>query len=187
MSVRKRAEKRRTEKMSNTSFRVMNWIFKVVDFFHPYIKKRIKKFGIQEGMNVVDYGCGPGRYSTEFAKLVGEKGKVYAVDIHELAIEATKKKLEKKGLRNVEPMLISGYDSGIPSDTADIVCAIDMFFVIKEPTAFLVELKRIAKSDGTLVIDDGHQSRSATKQKILDSGLWNMCEETRDHLKYKPA
>ena len=63
MSVRKRVEKRRTEKMSNTSFRVMSWTFKVVDFFYPYLKKRIKRFGIEEGMIVVDYGCGPGRYS----------------------------------------------------------------------------------------------------------------------------
>lgn len=50
MGVRKRAEKRQTEKMSNTSFRLMNWTFKVVDFFYPYIKKRIKNFGIEEGM-----------------------------------------------------------------------------------------------------------------------------------------
>jgi len=187
MSVRKRVEKRRTEKMSNTSFRMMNWTFKVVDFFYPYIKKRIKKFGIEEGMTVVDYGCGPGRYSTEFAKLVGEKGKVYAVDIHELAIEAVKGKTEKMGLRNIEPILASGYDSGVPSDTADVVCALDMFFIIKDPAEFLGELKRITKNDGTLVIDDGHQSRSVTKKKILNSGLWNIYEETSDHLKCKPS
>ncbi len=187
MNVRKRVEKRRTERMSNTSFRMMNWTFKVVDLFCPYIKKRIKKFGIQEGMTVVDYGCGPGRYSTEFAKLVGEEGKVYAVDIHELAIEAVREKTEKMGLRNVEPILASGYDSGIPSNTADVVCAIDMFFVIKNPTEFLGELKRIIKNDGTLVIDDGHQSRSVAKKKILDSGLWSIYEETSDHLKCKPS
>ena len=101
MSVRKRVKKRRTEKMSNTSFRMMSWTFKVIDFFYPYIKKRVKKFGIGEGITVVDYGCGTGRYSKEFARLVGEKGKVYAVDIHELAIEAVKREIEKMGLRNV--------------------------------------------------------------------------------------
>ena len=187
MSVRKRVEKRRTEKMSNTSFKMMNWTFKVIDFFYPYIKKRIKKFGLEEGMTVVDYGCGPGRYSIEFAKLVGEKGKVYAVDIHELAIEAVKRKTKKMGLRNVEPILVSGYDSNIPSNTADVVCAIDMFFIIKNPTEFLGELRRITKNDGTLIIDDGHQSRSVTKEKLLDSGLWNIYEETSDHLKCKPS
>jgi hypothetical protein len=32
-------------------------------FFYPYIEKRIRKSNIKEGMTVVDYGCGPGRYS----------------------------------------------------------------------------------------------------------------------------
>ena len=187
MSIRKSAEKRQTEKMSNTSFRMMNWFFKVVDFFSPYIKKRTKNFGIREGMTIVDYGCGPGRYTTEFAKLVGEKGKVYAVDIHELAIEAVKRKTENMGLSNVESILTSGYDSRIPGNTADVVCAIDMFFVIKNPAEFLGELKRIIKSDGILVIDDGHQSRTLTKKKILDSGLWNIYEETSDHLKCRTS
>ena len=187
MSARKSIGKRQTEKMSNTSFRMMNWMFKIVDFFYPYIKKRIKKFGIQEGMTVVDYGCGPGRYSAEFAKLVGEEGKVYAVDIQELAIEAVKRKIEKMGLMNVEPVLASGYASEVPGNTADVVCAIDMFFLIKNPAEFLGELKRIIKNDGTLVIDDGHQSRRVTKKKILDSGLWTIYEESPDHLKCKPS
>jgi len=74
----------------------------------------------------------------------------------------------------------------LPDDVADVVCAIDMFFIIKKPTEFLAELKRITKSDGTLVIDDGHQPRDLTKTKILDSGLWDIVEETSDHLKCKP-
>ena len=61
-----------------------------------------------------------------------------------------------------------------------MVCAIDMFFIIKNPTEFLTELKRIIKRNGILVIDDGHQPRSLTKQKILDSGQWDIFEETPD-------
>jgi len=38
-----------------------------------------------------------------------------------------------------------------------------------------------------LIIDDEHQSRRATKRKILESGLWNIQEETGDHLKGKLA
>ena len=53
--------------------------------------------------------------------------------------------------------------------------------------AFLGELKRIAKRDGVLIIDDGHQPREETKRKILESGHWAIWEETRDHLKCRPA
>jgi ubiquinone/menaquinone biosynthesis C-methylase UbiE len=179
-------EGRRTERMSNVSFRMMALFFNIVDLMYPHVAKRVKRFGIVEGMTVVDYGCGPGRYTVKLAKLVGEKGRVYAIDIHELAVETVKKKMKRLHLVNVEPILASGYHSTLPSETADVVCAIDMFFIIREPTEFLAELRRIAKKDGTLVIDDGHQPRSITKKKIMDSGLWDISEETPEHLKCRP-
>ena len=186
-SIKKRAEKRETERMSDTSFRMMTAFMSLVDFFYPYIKKRVRGFGIEEAMTVVDYGCGPGRYTTRFAELVGEKGKVYAVDIHELAVEAVEKKIEKRNLRNIEPVLAEGYSSGLPDNVADVVCAIDMFFGIKNPTEFLRELNRITKSDGVLVIDEGHQPRSVAKEKILASGCWDIIEESKDHMKCRPC
>ena len=136
-------------------------------------------------MTIVDYGCGPGRYSTRFSELVGETGKVYALDIHDLAIDAVKQKVKKNGIRNIEAILVKGYDSTLSDNVADVVCAIDMFFAIKKPSEFLAELKRIIKKDGILIIDDGHQPRSVTKNKIADSGLWEILEETKDHLKCK--
>ena len=178
---------RTTERMSDTSFKLMNLTFQVSDLIFPYIDRRVKRFGIQPGMTVVDYGCGPGRYTERFARLVGETGRVYAVDIHEMAIETIRRKADKRAWRNVVPLLASGYNSGVPDHVADVVCALDMFFIIKQPTEFLAELRRIAKMDGLLIIDDGHQPRQATRQKILDSGLWKIVQETDDHLKCKPA
>jgi ubiquinone/menaquinone biosynthesis C-methylase UbiE len=179
-------EGRKTERMSNASFRMMVLFFDFIDFFYPHVARRAKGFGIGEGMTVVDYGCGPGRYTINFARLVGKNGKVYAIDIHELAIETVRKRTARHNLRNVHPILIQGYDSTLPDQTADAVCAIDMFFIVKNPRQFLAELRRICKRDGTLIIDDGHQPRGVTKQKILDSGIWDISEETPDHLKCKP-
>ena len=178
---------RKTERMSDTSFKFMNLAFRVLDLFSPYIDRRVKRFDIQAGVTVVDYGCGPGRYTERFVTLVGETGQVYAVDIHEMAIETIQRKMVKYQWRNVVPLLAKGYNSGVPDHVADVVCALDMFFIIQQPAEFLAELKRIAKPTGLLIIDDGHQSRQATRHKILDSGHWSIVEETRDHLKCKPA
>jgi ubiquinone/menaquinone biosynthesis C-methylase UbiE len=186
MSIYARSKRRNSEKMSNVGFRMMALIYKLVDFFSPYINSRIRKFGIGEGMTVVDYGCGPGRYAVRIADLVGDKGKVYAVDIHDLAIEEVGKRMKKYNIKNIVPVLADGYSSTLPDSTADVICAIDMFFIIKNPTEFLGELKRIIKKDGMLVIDDGHQPRRVTKRKLLDSGLWDIVEETKDHLKCRP-
>jgi tRNA A58 N-methylase Trm61 len=60
----------------------MVWLFKPIDFLLPgFIDRRVSKFGIREGKTLVNYGCGPGRYTTRFAKLVGKEGKVYAVEL----------------------------------------------------------------------------------------------------------
>jgi ubiquinone/menaquinone biosynthesis C-methylase UbiE len=173
-------------KMSNLEYRFMLLSFDVLDFISPYVGKRARKFGIGEGMTVVDYGCGPGRYTVHLAQIVGDEGKVYALDIHEMAIAAMQKRLAQRHLTNVEPRLISGYDSGLPDRVADVVCAIDMFFAIRHPTELLREFHRITKPGGALVIDSGHEPMRATKQKILDSGYWDVVEETSDHLKCKP-
>jgi ubiquinone/menaquinone biosynthesis C-methylase UbiE len=77
MNIREQALKRPTERMSNVGFRLMSLTFDLVDLVHPYIDRRVTTFGIREGTTVVDYGSGPGRYTTRFAKLVGERGKVY--------------------------------------------------------------------------------------------------------------
>ena len=126
----------------------------------------------------------------KFEKLVGSKGKVYAVDIHELPIEKVYEKISQYNFTNIEPVLSQGYDDGnydcgLPDKIADIVCALDMFFSIKNPNEFLREIKRILKDNGIFILDDGHQSRKQTKEKLDDSGLFKIIEESKDHLKLK--
>ena len=175
------------EHMPDFAFRMMSAVMAIEDCVHPTIDKRVVTFGIREGMTVVDYGCGPGRYVTRFARLVGNRGKVYAVDVQPLAIEMVKRKVTKQALENIVPVLAQGYAIGLPDKVADMVCALDMFFALREPTVFLREVRRIIKPDGTLIIDDGHQSRQVTLRKIEASGSWRVMEETRDHLKCLPV
>lgn len=178
---------REGDQISHLDFKITVAYFAILDFFHPTVAKRCRAFGIGEEMTVVDYGCGLGRYTTRFAAMVGPKGKVYAVDIQPLAVEEVKRRAAKQDFLNVQAMLAQGYDSGLPGGVADVICAIDMFSKVQDPTRFLTELRRITRDNGTLVIDDGHQPRSATKEKIQASGQWVIREETRDHLKCSPA
>ena len=184
----KKISKRKTEKMSDKAFKMMILTFKIIDFIFPYVKNRIKNFNLQQGMTVIDYGCGPGRYTIPFSKIVGQNGEIYAVDIHQMALEQVKQKIKKLNITNIKTILASGnddnrYDTGLPERIGDVVCAFDMFFIIKKPTEFLAEISRILKDDGILIIDDGHQSRKTTKEKINNSDLFEIIEESRDHLK----
>jgi ubiquinone/menaquinone biosynthesis C-methylase UbiE len=173
--------------MSDVDYRLMVFIMNVVDVLFSHIEKRVNRFGIQPGMTVVDYACGPGRYTVFYSRLAGRSGKVYAVDIHPLGLELVRNKMDRFGLDNVEPVLAHGYDSGLPDGIAEVVTAIDVFFAIRDQKAFLAELRRIARPDGILVIDDGHQSRQRTKEQLAAAGSWKILEETKDHLKCGPA
>lgn len=173
--------------MPDTVFRLMSAVMAVEDLLLPHhIDKRVATFGLREGMTVVDYGCGPGRYTTKFSKLVGESGRVYAADVQELALEAVKRRTEEQDLDNVIPVLAKGYETRIPDHVADVVCAIDVFLMVGEPSVFLREAHRITKPEGTLIIDDGHQSRQRTLRKIRASGCWRIAEGSRDRLECMP-
>ena len=85
-----------------------------------------------------------------------------------------------------KPILANGYSCSLNDDTADVIYAMDMFHMIETPNDFLKELHRLIKSDGFLIIEDGHQPREATKNKILDSSLWKIDSEHEKYLKCSP-
>ncbi len=178
--------KQRTEKMPDIAFRIMEAIFNIMDVFSPP-GKRLDNFGIKKGFVVVDYGCGPGRHIKRASELAGENGKVYAVDIHELAVRSVEKKIEKYGLKNVSPGIIEGYNSGISNKSADLIYALDMFHMIRNTGEFLREFHRVLKGDGRLILEDGHQPREAARKKVNNSGLWKIVKENKEYLECIPV
>ncbi len=117
---------------------------------------------------------------------MGDKGKVLAVDIHPLAVKAIEKRSAKERLDNVQGLIVDGGKCPLPDDTADIIYALDMFHMVGDPGAFLTELHRIAKPDGVLFIDDGHQPRKESKEKIEAVGIWELAAENKRFMKCRP-
>jgi ubiquinone/menaquinone biosynthesis C-methylase UbiE len=170
------------ERMPDSAFKIMKLFFKVYYFFKP-AGRYIEKFGIKPGEAVVDYGCGPGAFIKSASHLVGEKGIVYAVDIHDLAITSVKNIVKKYHLKNVKPILAEKQTVGIENNAVDLIYAIDMFHMVKDTDSFLGELNRITKPDGQLIIEDGHQPRSLSKEKIIKSGCWEIIGEEKEFLR----
>jgi ubiquinone/menaquinone biosynthesis C-methylase UbiE len=136
---------------------------------------------------VIDYGSGTGRYLPFASEHAGENGMVYAVDIHPLAVRSAERVIERQRLKNVRPLLTDGITVGLPSGVADVIYALDMFHMVSNPSEFLKELRRITKPDGVLYLEDGHQKRSVTREKIISSASWVILEETKTYVKCCPA
>jgi ubiquinone/menaquinone biosynthesis C-methylase UbiE len=175
------------DRMPRLAFHVMKFLFYVRDIFVD-MSKLLDKFDIKPGQTVVDFGCGPGSYVRYASELVGPSGRLNALDIHELAIEAVRKKAARAGLDNVTAM-VTGNDNRYPLDdeTADVVYALDMFHMVSDPNAFLKELSRITKTTGFLYIDNGHQPREEARSKIMKSGAWEIVDENKRFMKLRPV
>jgi len=60
--------------------------------------KRIFGGYINPGDIVLDIGCGPGFFTRAMARMVGENGRVIAVDLQEEMLEKLRARAEKEGL-----------------------------------------------------------------------------------------
>lgn len=170
------------EHIPNWAFRLMAFVMKVMDIL-GYHDKNFKTLSIQKGQTVIDYGCGPARYTRRIAKAIGNSGQLIATDIHPLAIKRVEWKIKKYRLTNTGAVLSNGYSCPLESHVADVVLALDMFHMIQDTNALLKEFARLVKPSGIVIIEDGHQPREQTKAKIIDSGFFKIESETKGHVK----
>lgn|GEM_PF-4937318 len=57
--------------------------------------------GLAPGMVFVDMGCGDGYFALPATRKVGNRGRVYAVDIDADAIARLREQAEREGLKNI--------------------------------------------------------------------------------------
>ena len=169
------ANEKRLKPEPNAFYRINIWYYKFTDlFWNP--QRHLERFPLKEGMAVVDYGCGPGRYTLPIAKLVGTEGKIFAVDIQPLAISTVRKKAARESLTNIEPILVDSYNTGIHGSSIDLVLLIDTFHQIGDHDALLREIHRILKQDGILFMDPGHMKMPRARGIVESAGLFTIIE-----------
>jgi ubiquinone/menaquinone biosynthesis C-methylase UbiE len=157
---------------SNLDFRLMSLTYIFRDLRLPRMEI-LKEVGIKPGFRVLDFGCGPGSYVEAASRLVGQSGKVYALDIHPLAVQSVQRMVLKKGLANVETIL-SDCQTGLPDDSIDVVLLYDIYHGLGEPGKVLKELYRVLKLEGVLSFSDHHLKEHEIVAKVTASGLFHL-------------
>jgi ubiquinone/menaquinone biosynthesis C-methylase UbiE len=158
--------------MSNLDFRLMSSTYKLRDFRLPRMNI-LREVGIETGFDVLDYGCGPGSYIVPLVKLVGDSGKIYALDMHPLAIEAVQRLISKKGITNVQTIL-SDCKTGLPSNSIDVVLLYDILHDLDSVSDVLAELQRILKPKGILSLSDHHMKEEEMISRVTGGGLFKL-------------
>jgi len=135
----------------NIKLRIEYWLLGLRDRigipFKP--EEEVRKLSLKEGQKVLDYGCGIGSYTFPAARLVGERGRVYALDKEPLAIRKIEKKAREEGFHNIDTIL-SDLDTGLPDESVDVILLYGVLPEVKHKEPLLRELYRVLKPGGYL-------------------------------------
>jgi ubiquinone/menaquinone biosynthesis C-methylase UbiE len=129
----------------------------------------LAKLGINEGMKVVDLGSGSGFYTFEAAKRAGSTGRVYSVDVIKELLERVRSTGAAQGLHNIEVVWGNVEKIGgtkLREGIADRAIASNVLFQIEKPDEFVLEIKRILKPGGKVLVIDWSEL-SALSPKTL--------------------
>jgi len=120
---------------------------------HPRNKPNqiIETIGLKYGQVVADIRAGGGYFTLRFAEIVGEDGKVYAVDTDEKLLEFVNSNAKQKGLNNIVTVLVKD-KLELPKESLDLVFMRNVTHHIPNRVSYFKELKRFLKPYGKVAI-----------------------------------
>ena len=160
---------------SAIGYKLMILTFKIRDVFSPR-NNVLSEVGIKPGSSVLDYGAGPGSYIIPLSSLVGTAGKIFAIDMHPLAIKSVENIASKKRLENVKTIQ-SNCNTGLSDQSIDVVLLYDTYHDLNQPDKVLLEIHRILKPEGILSFSDHHMREKEIKSKITNNYLFRFLKQ----------
>jgi ubiquinone/menaquinone biosynthesis C-methylase UbiE len=112
------------------------------DMFAGYVK---------EGMTVMDIGCGMGYFTIALAEIVGDSGRVIAVDLQQQMLDIMLKRATRKGLNKRITMQRSNANSIGVNTPVDFVLAFWMIHEVPDPDDFFRQIVSILKPSAKLL------------------------------------
>jgi ubiquinone/menaquinone biosynthesis C-methylase UbiE len=158
--------------MPHLAFWGMTFLFRLRDLLVPR-RKVLEEAGLKPGDSVLDFGCGPGAYVPDTAAMVGPSGRVWALDVHPLAVKHVAKMAETKGLNNVRTIQ-SDCRTGLPHGSVDVVLLHDTLHLLSEPQEILAELHRVLKPAGVLSLSDHHMREEDILDGVAEGNLFRL-------------
>ena len=124
-------------------------------------KQNLEQIDIEPGMHIADLGCGSGFYAIAAAELVGEKGKVFAIDVQKQLLEKVQASAKQQHVMNVYPVWGNAEKENgtrLRDRSIDIALVVNTLFQIDDTASFAKEAARILKKGGQLLVVDWSES-----------------------------
>ena len=124
-------------------------------------RENLRKWNLHAGMHVADVGSGPGYYTYKFSDIVGEEGKVYAIETNPRHLEFLNHYVEQNKVTNISVVESTFEGIGLSKDvTVDVVFICSLYhnvyaaFTDEERDSFVGSIRHALRPDGKLIIVD---------------------------------
>ena len=139
--------------------------------------------GLEEGMRVADVGAGTGLFTRLIAPAVGEKGRVYAVDISQKFLDHIMAGARDAGDGNVLPVLCDQDSTQLEPDSVDLVFVCDTYHHFEFPQKTLASIHQALRPEGRLIVVDFERIQGVTTPWIVGHvrcGKGTVSDEVKD-------
>ena len=126
---------------------------------------------VQEGMMVLEPGCGMGYFTLPLARMVGPQGRVVALEIQPKMLSVLERRARKTGLLDrIELRQIGTRGRSLEdlSGQVDFTAALHMVHEVPDQPSFFTEVWRTLRPGGKLLIVEpkGHVSQDQFEQTV---------------------
>ena len=138
----------------------------------------MRSIGLQKGQYVLDFGCGDGYYTIPAGAVVGNQGKVYAVDKDEGALRKLSKRAKTTGLDNIVLMKCKrDLKVDLPNASIDLALLYDVLHYIQKRKGLYEEMHRVLKKKGFLSVYPKHCKSDFPMWCLADLEIDELIEE----------
>lgn len=113
-------------------------------------KKLIEALDVKPGITIADVGAGSGFHTFRLAPLVGDKGKVLAVDIQQEMLDLMTARAKKEKVTNVETVKGTEADPKLPAGAVDLILMVDVYHEFEYPFEMTEKLVAALKPGGRM-------------------------------------
>lgn len=117
----------------------------------------VLQMGLSDGMTVGDFGAGSGHYARAAAGVVGDGGRVYAIDIQEHVLTHAHRNSNQHHQRIIKTLwgdIERPGGTSLRGHTLDAVILANILFQIERRDGLIAEIKRTLKPGGKLLVVD---------------------------------
>ena len=115
-------------------------------------KETLEKMMVKKGYKFVDIGTGIGYFSIPASKIVGDKGKVYAVDTSKEMVAELEQRIKKKGIKNIKIIQGNTYNSDLSNEKVDYVFFSNVLHEVEDKNKLLSNYLKKLKTGGKIGI-----------------------------------